>query len=417
MRFSSKKAITRMQAMIVIAIVIIAIAASAYYYFATMQQASKKREILIGCSLSLSGASSAQATNQLNAYNLWVEEVNEKGGLYIREYGTKIPVKLTVYDDKGDATTAVKLYEKLIEEDKVDVILGCYSSAIFFAVSSVAEKYHWPIVGPTAASDDIYTRGYNYTFIGQQSVSSWAEAVVSYVNSKPELTKIAIPTSTFRVAMTFITFVKEGINRINRNIVLYEEYPTGTQDLTTLVQKMKNANPDAVIAGGTLADNILLVRTCKELNFNPKFFYIAVGYDAPQLLETLGETAEGLCGMITFHVDLPFSGLAEFVERYKNKYGKLPPSECADAYATCQIYEAAIQNAASLSPESIRKALLNLDIETIKGRFKYGEIDGKRWLNVYQVTYVGQVQNGKVELIWPKQYATSEEVYPKPPWK
>ncbi|MEM2704479.1 MAG: amino acid ABC transporter substrate-binding protein [Candidatus Bathyarchaeia archaeon] len=412
--FEKGKAITKIQATVIIAIIVIACVVGAY--FALSQRTTKKTEILMGCSLSLSGASSAQATNQLNAYNLWVEEVNQKGGLYIREYGTRLPVKLIVYDDKGDATTAVKLYEKLITVDKVDVILGPYSSAIFFAVSSVAEKYRWPIIGPTAASDDIYARGYNYTFIGQQTVSSWAEAVVSYVKSKEDLKKIAIPTSTFRVAMTFISFVKTGITQANREIVFYEEYPTGTQDLTALVQRMKDANPDAVIAGGTLADNILLVRTCKELDFNPKFFYIAVGYDAPQLLEALGRTAEGLCGMITFHVDLPFPGLQEFVQKYKARYGTLPPSESADAYSTCQIYEAAIQSAESLNPESIREALLKLDIITIKGRFKYGEIDGKRWLNIYQVTYVGQVQNGKVELIWPKQYATKEEIYPKPPW-
>lgn len=414
----SKKAITRTQAIIVIVIILIAaIATGVYFALISRPQTPTKNEIVIGCSLSLSGANSAQATNQLNAYKLWVDQVNEKGGLFVREYGTRLPIRLVVYDDAGDATTAVKLYGKLITEDKVDVLLGPYSSAVFFAVSTVAEKYHMPIIGPTAASNDIYTRGYNYTFIGQQTVSNWADAVVSYINSKSDLQKIAIAASSFRVTMMMASFVKEGIEGIDRELIFYEEYPTGTQDLTALVQKMKDNNPDAVISLGTLADNVLFVRTCKELNVNPKFFYIAVGYDAPQLLDTLGETAEGLCGMITFHVKLPYPGLEEFVEKYKSKYGLLPPSECADAYTTCQIYQAAIESANSLNPESIKEALLQLDIMTIKGRFKYGEVNGARWINIYQVTYVGQVQNGTVELIWPRAYATSEEIYPKPPWR
>jgi branched-chain amino acid transport system substrate-binding protein len=409
--------LTKLQAMVVVAVVVIALIVGGIYYYYTSIRPAPKEKIKIGVAISMSGPFMEAASHQLNAYRLWVDEVNGKGGIYVAEYGRKLPVELIVYDDRSDPATAVKLYEKLITEDKVDLLFGPYSSAVFFAVSSVAEKYKMPILGPTASANEIYERGYNYTFIALPSVRSWAEAVLSFLEAKPELKNVVVVSSTFRVGVSFVKYVREGLEKIGRTIVFYEEYPTGTKDLTSLALKIKAANPDAVIAGGAFPDNVLLTRTLKEVGFNPKFLYLAIGTDMPEFIETLGETAEGVCGFRCFHHKLPFPGVKEFVEAYQKRYGKLPPVEAAGGYTQCQLLQAAIEKAGSLDPEKIRKALLELDMYTVFGRWRYGEKAGGRWINIYEKTYINQVQHGKYEIVWPPEYATSEMWYPKPPWK
>src|SRR5437764_4120970 len=124
-------------------------------------RAEEKKPIVIGASMSLSGAYAAGGKYSLEGTQLWVDDVNARGGLLGR------PVRLVYYDDKSDANTGVQLYEKLITADKVDLIVGPYSSGVTSAVSTVAEKHHMVMLGPEAADVKIYLRGYKYNFQAQ----------------------------------------------------------------------------------------------------------------------------------------------------------------------------------------------------------------------------------------------------------
>ena len=113
---------------------------------------AKKDVLKLGFSISLTGVYSQAAVSQINAYKVWQEEVNEQGGVYVESLGKKLPVEFVYYDDKSSPQTAVKVYEKLITRDKVDLVLTPWGTTIHFAVAPLAEKYKMPMIGTTAAS-------------------------------------------------------------------------------------------------------------------------------------------------------------------------------------------------------------------------------------------------------------------------
>ena len=115
-----------------------------------------KDKIRIGNAISLSGPYAPGAgMTQIPNYDMWAEEVNAKGGIYVKSYDKRLPVEIIRYDDKSDIGTAVKLVEKLILEDKVDLLLPPWGTAMHFAVAPVANKYGYPLIGPTISSEKL----------------------------------------------------------------------------------------------------------------------------------------------------------------------------------------------------------------------------------------------------------------------
>ena len=127
--------------------------------------AAEKKEIVFGYSAPVTGAMSHVGEKIVQGYTIWADMVNDEGGIYVKEYGKKLPVKLKYYDDKSEPTTSAKLYEKLISTDKVDFVLSPYGSSIGFPVSGICQKYKMPIVFLWVSSDPIYKQGYDYALL------------------------------------------------------------------------------------------------------------------------------------------------------------------------------------------------------------------------------------------------------------
>ena len=102
--------------------------------------------------MALSGIYTHGAVSQMNAHKVWKDSVNQKDGIIVKDLGKKLPVELVYYDDKSSPETAVKVYEKLITQDCVDLVLTPWGTTIHFAVAPLAEKYKLPMVGSMAAS-------------------------------------------------------------------------------------------------------------------------------------------------------------------------------------------------------------------------------------------------------------------------
>ena len=138
-------------------------------------------KILIGNAIALSGPYAfAAATTQIAPYDLWVKEVNEKGGIYLKKYDKRIPVEILRYDDKSDTGTCVKMVEKLILDDKVDLLLPPWGTALNFAVAPIVTRYGYPVMGVTVDSMKLkeiaHTIPYMFVHLNQPPVK--AEAIV-----------------------------------------------------------------------------------------------------------------------------------------------------------------------------------------------------------------------------------------------
>ena len=140
---------------------VVAVALLAALAWAVAPVAQAQPPILIGASASKTGTYAAQAQDQLRGYQLCVKHTNEKGGVLERK------LELVVEDNHSNSATAIRFYERLITQEKVDLVLGPYSSAITEPVANVTEKYRMPMVAPAASATSIFKKGRKFIFMVQ----------------------------------------------------------------------------------------------------------------------------------------------------------------------------------------------------------------------------------------------------------
>jgi len=362
--------------------------------------------IRIGASISNTGTYAKIGRYMQEAYLLWERQVNERGGILGR------PVKIVIYDDKSDPGTAVKLYEKLVTEDKVELLLGPYSSPISMAVSVIADKHKQPMVLPVAASTAIFTRGFKYIFMILAPGESYMEGVVDIAASRGARTAAVVSEDTAFPKSVAVGAAQVAEQRGLR-VVFRDSYAKGTTDFSAMITKIKAANPDIFIAGSYFDDAVAITRQMRELDFNPKVIAFSAGSDLPEFYQQLGKNAEYVYSPTPWEAEMPFPGSKEFVEAYRKMWNRDPIYQSAAAYGGVLIFEKAIQQVGRLDRERIREALLKLEDTNLFGLYKVDE----RGLQIGRKMAILQWRDGKKVLVWPKVIAAGEPVYPAPPWR
>jgi branched-chain amino acid transport system substrate-binding protein len=348
----------------------------------------------------------------MEAYQLWEETVNERGGIDVKEYGKKLPVKLVYYDDKSEADTAVRVYEKLITEDKVDVVLSPYGTAIHFAVAPMAEKYKVPIVGSTAASvkfRDIKTS--YFWFITACLADRQMQALVDLLKDL-KIKDIAIIYAQELFPRENLQYLDPYVEEAGFNVLLRKDYPMGAKDLTTLLSEVKAKNPEAVIALCYPAGAFTITTQAQEVGLNPKFFFELVGPAVVVFGPKFGAATEGISTMGHWSPKGKWPGAKEFHDSYVAKFNKKPDYlNSVLAYASCQILEQAIEKVGSLDWKELRDYIAAHEFQTINGPIKFAGSENTRTPSM-----ILQWQKGELEIVWPKSTATAKPLYPKPAW-
>jgi branched-chain amino acid transport system substrate-binding protein len=341
------------------------------------------------------------------ALEIWREGVNARGGLLGR------PVEFKVYDDQSDPTTAAKLYERLIVEDKVDLIFSSFGSPIVYAASAVSEKYKFPLVAGGASAQNIWQRGFRYVFQIYPQPEAQIIGLVQLAKSHGVKTAAVVSEDTNftkELAQIFLKLAKEQ----GLNVSFYEEYGKNPSDLSSLVLKMKASRPDMIFGATYLPESVLLVRQSKELDFNPKMYAFTVGPALDDFVQNLGKDAELVVGTTFWEATTKTPGTAEFVARYREKYKSTPPYQAAAGFSGMQVLEAAVNKAGSLDREKVRDALSEITVQTIFGPYKVDK-EGAQTANQ---TYVFQIQNGVRKVVAPEGPAKEADlIFPKPEWR
>ncbi len=361
--------------------------------------------IRIGASLSLTGTYAKLGKNQHEGYQLCVKDLNAKGGVLGRK------LEFVVYDDQSTPATAVRLYEKLITEDKVDGVMGPYSSPVSEAAANVTEKYKKIMVAPLAATTSIFKKGRKYIFMVISPAEGYLEGVVDMA-AKRGLKTVAVVNEDTLFSKAAAAGAVELAKKKGMQVVFSEAYPKGNTDFSALLTKIKAANPDVVVAGTYFDDAVALTRQMKELNVNPKMYGVTVGGDLPEFYDTLKQNAEYIYGATQWEPTLPYPGNQEFFETYKKDFGHEPSYHSAAGYAGCLIYAEAVKRAGSLDADKVREQLLKLETKTIFGDYKVDQ-DGFQ-LAHKMVTF--QWQGEKKVTVWPDELAQAKPRYPTPPW-
>jgi len=362
--------------------------------------------IKIGASMSVTGTYAKPGTYQKQGYDVCIDELNAKGGILGRK------VELVIYDDQSTPATAVRLYEKLITEDKVDAVMGPYSSAVSEAVANVTEKYKKVMVAPLAATTSIFKKGRKYIFMVITPAENYLDGLIDMA-AKRGLKTVAIIHEDTLFPKASAAGTVEAAKKKGMQVVLQEAYPKGNTDFSALLVKIKAANPDVIAAGTYFDDAVAITRQMKELNVNPKMFGLTVGGDLPEFYDLLKQNAEYVYGSTQWDESLPYPGQKEFLAAYKAKFkGQEPSYHTAAGYAGCLIYAEAVKKAGSLDADKVRDQLLKMEIKTAFGDYKV-EPDG---FQIAHKMVMLQWQDGKRIVVWPDDLANGKMRYPTPEW-
>jgi len=375
----------------------------------------EKDSIVIGIATSLTGPLAiVRQLSYEGVYRLWIEDVNARGGIYVEEYGKKLPVELIEYDDKSEIGTMTRLLEKLILEDKVDFVLPPSGTAMLFASAPIANKYGYILMGAEGGCTSIkeVIAGLPYFF----SVLNFAD------HQMPVLADILVEANVETAAITFIEdlhgveysgmavpeFTLKGID-----IVMVKAFPLGIEDLSLLLKEAKAIDADAYISFAYPDECIRSTAQAMEINYNPKVLFFTVGPYAPFYRDIFGPAVEGIMGGGAWNVKSSAEA-QEFYDKYVASIGEEPNYWGSLMFwSSFQFFEQAIEKAGTLDQEVIRDIMATETFDTAMGPFWF---EGNLLAPPCYPGHIGQWQNGIFEVIDPGEKRTADPVYPKPDW-
>jgi branched-chain amino acid transport system substrate-binding protein len=368
---------------------------------------AEPKEVVVGGAISQTGRFAEPAGRQVNSIKMWVDEVNGRGGLLGRK------IKLVLLDDKSDTQTAVKLYEKLITEDKVDVLLAPYSSGITEAVANVNERYKMPFVAYGASSSPIWEKGRKYIFSIVAVAEDYQKGSL-HLAKQIGVEKIAIIGEDSLFPRQSGIGARQWADKLGIQVVLQENYPQKQTDFTALLQKIKASGADAIMSNSYFADAAAQLRQMRELNLNFKLFSSTVGPGLPNFAEQLGKAAEYVLGFSQWEPVpdiLKHPGMKEYVTEYEKRFGEKPNYHAGSTYGALQVTEAAIKKAGSFDNEKLRDALASIEITTVFGHYKVNA----NGMNAHEgITF--QILDGERRIVYPEKWAETKAKLPMPEW-
>lgn len=365
--------------------------------------------VRIGYAIARTGpwAAGAQITQEPN-YIMWAEQVNAAGGLNVK--GKKRKVELIGLDDRSEAETMVRTYEKLMGSDKVDLILPPWGTGANFAVMPLIQKFGYPMVAPTATGRKLLGMKNPYFFAILQQPDLMMDALGEFLKARNVKTAAMIHVDELfgleQAAALEKSFKEKGIQIIEK-----KSYPLGVKDLKPVLNDIKAKNPDAFVALSYPPDTFLVTAQAREIAFNPKAFYASVGTAFPVYRDKMGPAIEGVMGLGTLNPKSSPAAKAYF-DAHMARHKKEPDRwASAHAWAALQVMEQAVAKV-GLDRKALRDAIAGGEFDTVIGkvRFRNGE-------NVTTPGVVSQWQGKEFEVVWPPDRATAPALHPKPAWK
>lgn len=358
--------------------------------------------IRIGTAQSLSGSLTEFGTNQLRGLQMWVGDVNSRGELLGR------PVELVHYDDASDPATSAALYRKLIEQDKVDLLIGPYSSDITMAASQVAEEHDFPMLTLGASADAIWNQGFRnivgldtpstrYMDIAIESAVAQGAQTMALVYGETDFTKDVVPG------------VHSKAKELGLQIVL-DESASDLDAIPAMARRLAKADADVIMVIAYIEGAVDLVKALKQSGATPKMLVFGVAASLAEFGQMLPEDAEGVTGVTQWLRGIRLPGAQDFAYRYRQLYGYNPGAYAALGYSGGQVIEAAVRLAGTTDHAGVRDQLHSMTFNSLLGIYKV-DADGRQ---VGKSNYLLQWQGKDRRLVKPDVLAESTLVYPIP---
>jgi branched-chain amino acid transport system substrate-binding protein len=376
---------------------------------ATPARAEDSGPVRIGFSIARTGQNAVAAQGSVEAnYTLWSEQVNAAGGLDIK--GQKRKIELVGYDDQSDVETAVRTYEKLMADDKVDLILPPWGSNFAFAVAPLANKYGYPFLSTTGSAKKLLDMKLPYFFGASWTAEQSTRALVDLMAAQHVKT-VAIGYMDDLFGLERYNIIVPMLKERGIAVVGEKSFPAAVKDLSVVLKDFKAKEPDALVGLTYPAESFLMTTQAKEVGFNPKLFYVAIGPAFPFFKQRFGDAADGMMGFGTWSTS---QGPAQqqYRDAYQKRFGKEPDRDTTGfVWSSLQVQQEAIEKA-GLDRKAIRDYIASHEFSTLIGPVSY-----KDGAMARDSGTLSQWQNGNYELVWPQASATKPPLYPKPEWK
>lgn len=358
--------------------------------------------IKFGTTQALTGHYEDFGIEQLRGLQMWVEDVNTRGALLGR------PVTLNYYDDYSRDAGSVAGFTTLIEEDKVDFLIGPYSSSLTLEASSVAESFNIPMVATAASSEEIWNRGLKNIFGIDTPTGNYVEHFATAIQAGAKTLALIYADTEFprEVAAS----VREKAAALGLNIVLDEAYPPPQLEFDALAQKLARVDADIILGASYLDDSIAIVRALKKRQVKPRMLNFTVGPTLREFGDALGTDAEGVTGVVQWLRGVRLPGAQDFAYRYRQRYDENPGVHAVIGYSAGQVIETAIRLAGTTDHDAVREQLRTMYFRSLLGKYQVdaaGRQIGKR-------NYLLQWQDNERRLVAPEELAESPFTYPKP---
>jgi branched-chain amino acid transport system substrate-binding protein len=372
-------------------------------------------EIVLGSAISQTGKYAREGKFYVDAYALTVDAVNKAGGIKVGGKAYKLVLKM--YDDQSDPNLSVRLFTRLVTSDKVNFLLGPYSSGITIPASAVSEKYEIPMVQGGGASGKIFDRGYKYIFGTLPKAEFYFQAVIeAAAKLTPRVQTAALLYSNEAFDRSVADGARVWLKEQKVDKVYDEEYQPATQDFTSILAVLKSKTPDLVLVAGHEENALNFIRQAQAADMAPKMMVFTVGPPTADFRKTLGKAAEYVYGITPWLPDMEIGGeifksAREFAKQFQARFGYEADYHVASGAADVLAYKFAIEKAGSLDAKKVRDALAGLDADTMYGRVKFEETG-----QIAMGQVVIQIQDGKLVPVYAAGKMLAKPVYPAPKW-
>ena len=382
--------------------------------------------IKIGYSMSLTGGLAPNGKSALLAQRIWEEETNAKGGMLGR------PVKLVYYDDKSSPSEVPPIYTKLLDVDKVDLIIGAYGTALTAPAMPIVIQRKKTLIGLLAlAANSQFNYGNYFVMIpsGPEAKPAFTKGFFdAALRQYPKPQNVAIVAADQEFSRNAADGARENATRNGLKLVYERTYPPATADFSPIVRAIAATNPDLVVICSYPPDSVGIVRAVNELGFKPKAIGGAmVGLQSTAMKVQLGPL---LNGFINYEFWLPvtklqYPGVADLISRYQARAASegvdplgyyMPPW----AYAQLQVLQQAVEATKTLDDAKIGDYIRAHPFRTVVGDVRFGAEGEWAQSRVLQVQYrnisghdVAQFRDMSTQVVVaPAEYASGEVIYP-----
>lgn len=385
--------------------------------------------IRIGYSLSLSGPVAENTKAVMLAHSIWQEDINNRGGLLGRK------IELVCYNDNGEASQVADIYKKLLDEEKVDLVIGGYGTNTIAASMPVVMERNRFLIGLMGLGVNLNLKYSNYFAMiptGPKPNSALTEGFFALAASRnPKPLTVAVLSADAEFSKNPVIGARENAEKYGFQIVYEETYPLSTEDFIPLIEKVKATHADLFFICSYLNDSKGLVRAIHKSDYRPKM--VGGAMIGPQSASVKTELGPLLNGFVNYEYWMPvpkmnFPGVADMLAKYQAKAKEKKVDELGYymaplAYAQMQVLAQAVAVTESLNDEVLAEYCRSNTFETVIGNISFGE--GGEWAEprVVQVQFQN-IENNDIEtfkdsrvqvVVEPSEYASGSLIYPYAP--